>query len=81
VGVPIGKPISNTKVYVVDEESELVAKGVRGELYIGGEGLGERVLEESGVDGREVRAGRLSGEAGKRLYRTGDLGGGGETGI
>src|SRR6185369_17165907 len=38
-GVPIGRPIGNTQVYVLSEEMELLGDGMLGELYIGGDGL------------------------------------------
>src|SRR5205807_980514 len=39
-GVPIGHPISNTKIYVLDQEYRPEAVGIQGEIYIGGEGVG-----------------------------------------
>ncbi len=76
--VPIGKPISNTQVYVVDESSNVVPIGIRGEIYIGGEGLARgyrnrpELTAERFVDNWLV-PGLVSGQ-GSRLYRTGDLG-------
>jgi non-ribosomal peptide synthetase component F/acyl carrier protein len=71
---PIGRPIRNLRVYVMDEGGEPAAVGVGGEICVGGVGVGrgyrgeaERVAEVFIPDG-------VSGAAGGRLYRTGDIG-------
>ncbi|MFC0532143.1 non-ribosomal peptide synthetase, partial [Phytohabitans kaempferiae] len=74
--LPIGPPIANTRVYVLDEERRVVPVGVRGEVYIGGDGVGlgylnrpelnaERFLPDPFVPSTERPA--------PLLYKTGDL--------
>jgi hypothetical protein len=71
--VPIGRPVSNTKVYVLDGRMRLVPIGVYGELYIGGAGLAREYLHQPELTARMFVPDPFSGEAGARLYRTGDL--------
>jgi len=69
--VPIGKPIGNTRVYVLDRWMNRVPVGVSGELYIGGDGLALGYHDQSGLtDERFVRSTHLNET---RLYKTGDL--------
>jgi amino acid adenylation domain-containing protein/non-ribosomal peptide synthase protein (TIGR01720 family) len=71
--VPIGRPIANTQIYVLDDYFEPVPLGVRGELYIGGAGLAQCYLQQPMQSAERFLPDPFSKEAGARLYKTGDL--------
>ncbi len=72
--IPIGRAIANTSVYVLDEKSRLVPRGVVGEIHIGGEGVARGYLRQGGLTAERFVPDPFSGAGGRRMYRTGDLG-------
>ncbi len=72
--VPIGRPLDNVNVYILDSKMEPTPVGMPGEVYIGGIALARGYLNRPDLTADKFVPDPFSSEAGSRLYRTGDLG-------
>ncbi|MEG4281922.1 amino acid adenylation domain-containing protein [Microcoleus sp. A006_D1] len=71
--LPIGRPIANTQIYLLDAELQPVAIGITGQLYLGGDGLARGYLNRPDLTAAAFIPNPFSNKPGSRVYKTGDL--------
>ncbi|HYV13038.1 MAG TPA: amino acid adenylation domain-containing protein [Pyrinomonadaceae bacterium] len=72
--VPIGRPLANVQIYLLDGRLQPVPYGATGEVYVGGRGLGRGYLGRPDLTAEKFVPDPFGGKPGARLYKTGDLG-------
>jgi len=72
--IPIGKPIANTQIFILDQNQSLVPVGVTGEIYIGGTGVVSGYLNQPELNTKFFVENPFDQESKTKLYKTGDLG-------
>jgi amino acid adenylation domain-containing protein len=71
--LPIGRPISNTRMYILDERLQHVPIGTAGELFIGGDGVARGYLNRAELTSERFIPDPFSATPGAKLYKTGDI--------
>jgi amino acid adenylation domain-containing protein len=71
--IPIGRPIANTQVHILDRDLNPVPEGASGELHIGGIGLARGYLNQPQLSAEKFIVNPFSKDPGARLYKTGDM--------
>ena len=71
--IPIGRPIANIQVYLLDQHMQLVPLGVPGELHVGGDGLARGYFNDPELTAAKFIPNPFSSEPGAQLYKTGDV--------
>lgn len=70
---PIGRPIANTEIYILDDQMQQASMGLAGEMYIGGAGIARGYLNRPELTRQRFVPSPFSDDPNARLYRTGDL--------
>ena len=70
----IGRPIANTRIYILDSNQKPVPAGIAGELYIGGAGVSRGYLNRAELTAQRFLVDPFARERGARIYKTGDVG-------
>jgi amino acid adenylation domain-containing protein len=73
VTVPLGRPLANTQIYILDANLHLVPEGIAGEVFIGGDSLARGYLNRPDITAERFIPNPYSDQPGMRLYKTGDL--------
>ncbi|KAG0197755.1 hypothetical protein BGX31_004774, partial [Mortierella sp. GBA43] len=72
--VPIGRPIANKRIYLLDKDRKLIPHGAIGEIYIGGVGIARGYLNQPDLTITSFFADTFANDKGSRMYKTGDMG-------